>query len=306
MKKILNAHATGALLLTLLLWGSAGPESPVADAAMRGDLDVVRELLERGADVNLAQGDGMTALHWAGEVGDAAMAEMLIYAGANIDAFTRLGDFTPLLIAAEAGNGPVVQVLVEAGADVEARTAVGGATALHYASQAGSVVAVETLLDAGADPDVRQTAWGQTPLMFAASLNRVEALQLLLDRGADPWLSSNVLNLSRRAVQDKRAGEVRTQVLAALREAAGDPVVWNPDPAEVQAAVRAARDFEALESEEAPEERIDWEQAQTDGTIPTYADRVGHQGGLTPLLHAVREGHFEATKVLLDAGANVD
>jgi hypothetical protein len=34
MKKILNAHATGALLLTLLLWGSAGPESPVADAAM--------------------------------------------------------------------------------------------------------------------------------------------------------------------------------------------------------------------------------------------------------------------------------
>jgi len=316
MKKRLNAQATGALLLTLLLWGAAAPEAPVADAAMRGDLDTVRELLERGADVNVAQGDGMTALHWAGEVGDAAMAEMLIYAGANVDAFTRLGDFTPLLIAAEAGNGPVVQVLVKAGADVDARTAVGGATALHYASQTGSVVAVKTLLDAGVDPNVRQTAWGQTPLMFAASLNRVEALQLLLDRGADPWLSSNVLNLSRRAVQDKRAGAVRTQVLAALRKAAGDPVVWNPNPAEVQAAVRAARDFErcrhvpggcsALESEEAPEERIDWEQAQTDGTIPTYADRVGHQGGLTPLLHAVREGHFEATKVLLDAGANVD
>lgn len=55
--------AMGTLLVGLLLAGATLADSPVADAAMRGDLEAVRELLEKGADVNLAQGDGMTALH---------------------------------------------------------------------------------------------------------------------------------------------------------------------------------------------------------------------------------------------------
>ena len=94
MNKGLRAQATGALLLTLLLWGPVRPQpqSPVADAAMRGDIHEVETLLEQGSDVNLAQGDGMTALHWAGETGSAEMAKMLIYAGANVAALTRLGD----------------------------------------------------------------------------------------------------------------------------------------------------------------------------------------------------------------------
>ena len=59
----LDAHAGLALLATLLLWGATPAESPVADAAMRGDLTEVCTLLRSGADVNAAQGDGMTALH---------------------------------------------------------------------------------------------------------------------------------------------------------------------------------------------------------------------------------------------------
>jgi ankyrin repeat protein len=66
-------------------------DSPVADAAMRGNTDVLRALLQKGADVNAAHGDGMTALHWAAERGDAAMAEILVYAGANVGAVTRIG-----------------------------------------------------------------------------------------------------------------------------------------------------------------------------------------------------------------------
>ena len=53
--------------MAVLLWAGAPPESPVADAAMRGHVDVVRDLLQQGLDVNAAQGDGMTALHWPPE-----------------------------------------------------------------------------------------------------------------------------------------------------------------------------------------------------------------------------------------------
>ncbi|MEC7740660.1 MAG: ankyrin repeat domain-containing protein, partial [Gemmatimonadota bacterium] len=60
----------GVVALPLLLGGSTGPDTPVADAAQRRDIAVVRQLLRQGADVNAAQGDGMTALHWAVRHGD--------------------------------------------------------------------------------------------------------------------------------------------------------------------------------------------------------------------------------------------
>ena len=61
----------------------------VANAAMKGDKEAVRSLLKQAADVNAAQGDGMTALHWAAMNGDAEMAQILLYAGANVRAATR-------------------------------------------------------------------------------------------------------------------------------------------------------------------------------------------------------------------------
>ena len=121
----LDTHAGLALLATLLLWGSTPAESPVADAAMRGDLTEVRTLLRSGADVNAAQGDGMTALHWSAEIDDAEMAAVLLSAGANPAALTRLGDYTALHVAARARAAGVAQALLDAGADPEARTSTG-------------------------------------------------------------------------------------------------------------------------------------------------------------------------------------
>ena len=69
------------LALVLGAWTPAPNESPVADAAMRGDTAKVRVLLRQGADVNGAQGDGMTALHWAATRGDAAQIAMLFPSG---------------------------------------------------------------------------------------------------------------------------------------------------------------------------------------------------------------------------------
>ena len=129
MKRLLGVSACGALLMTAWL-GAAPSPSSVADAAMKGDRDALRALLKQGADVSAAKGDGMTALHFAAERGDAAMTEMLVYAGANVSAVTRIGHYTPLHIASRAGNVAVVQALLKAGANVSARTTTSGVTPL--------------------------------------------------------------------------------------------------------------------------------------------------------------------------------
>src|SRR5438552_2154909 len=94
-----------------------GPgDSPIADAAMRGDTLTVRALIKQGADVNAAQGDGMTALHWAAQRGDLGEARMLVTAGARLDATTRNGNYTPLHLAARSGKPLLIKALLAAGA----------------------------------------------------------------------------------------------------------------------------------------------------------------------------------------------
>src|SRR5262245_10363900 len=70
------AGALGALGLSVMLH-AAGPAASVVDAAMQGNKEAVRALLKQGADVNTAQGDGMTALHWAVQKGDVDLAKTL-------------------------------------------------------------------------------------------------------------------------------------------------------------------------------------------------------------------------------------
>src|SRR5437016_8519925 len=109
-----------AVLCLAAFMVAAGGDTRVADAAMKGDIDSVRSLLKQAVDVNAAQGDGMTALHWAALKGNAEMASMLLYAGANVRATTRLGSYTPLFMAAKSGNSAVINVLLGAGADAKA------------------------------------------------------------------------------------------------------------------------------------------------------------------------------------------
>ena len=75
----------------------------------------------------------MTALHWAARAGDAELVQMLVYAGANVKATTRLGAYTPLMMAAQAGQSGAVAALVAGGADVKAASAT-GTTPLMFAA----------------------------------------------------------------------------------------------------------------------------------------------------------------------------
>ena len=294
----------GALALVTMLAAGAAPDTPLADAAMRGDLEAVRALLRQGTEVNAAQGDGMTALHWAAEHGNANMAKMLVYAGADPDAATRIGLHTPLHVAAEAGSAEVVRALLDGGARAGATTST-GVTPLHFAAMSGNADAVTALVEHHADVNARETSWGQTPLMFAASKGRVDALKTLLAHGADVSITSKVMSFAALARKEKEAGGVRDSVLVAFRARANDQVNWHPDPSQVQAALRAAREHELLQPEEHIT-HIDWDSAQIAGKGMNGGESVGYQGGLTALLHAVREGNRDAAIALLDAGADVN
>jgi len=191
----------------------------VAEAALRSDLATLRTLLQQGVDVNSAQGDGMTALHWAARNNDVETAEMLLYAGANVGATTRLGAYTPLLIAARNGSADMVKKLLEAGADPALATS-HGATPLILAAISGQVEAVRTLLDHGAEIDARESAGNQTALMSAAAFDRSDVVRLLLSRGADPRLESTVIDVAARAERDSELHRERDKILSEAKKKA--------------------------------------------------------------------------------------
>ena len=286
---LVAAVATGGLAAVRGLAAAPG-DAPVADAARIGDLHAVRALLQEGADVNAAHGDGMSALHWAAERGDAELVDVLLQAGAGVDAVTRIGHYTPLHVAGTGGHAKVIERLVEAGGDVSAATSNSGATPLHLAAAAGSAAAVAALLDRGADADTREAAWGQTPLMFAAARDRVEAIRVLLERGAAPSITSKTIDV----VADGRlAGEARRRQRAVMEAfEAGDA---RATPGQVQAAVLAGR-ARYLSGEVPPA------QENPNARPPS----IETKGGLTALLHAVRQGHVGAATALLDGGADID
>ncbi|MYH08822.1 MAG: hypothetical protein F4143_01400 [Gemmatimonadales bacterium] len=301
MRRARSIVFAGAALLALGAAAPAGsptgPDAPVADAAMRGDLDAVRSLLVAGEDVNGALGDGMTALHWAAMKGRLDLAEVLIDAGADLEAGTRLGGHTPLHVASRAAHGLLVEALLKAGADADAATST-GATALHFAAAAGSPEAVEALLRHGADADAREPEWGQTPLMFAAAAGRAGSVSALIDAGADASLTAYVLDIVARDAWDQLDRRERNARVAALRAGRTPPAPSRREAApKPTAGPGPGLQTVRLEDPEEP---------TCSGCLGNYADLVGTHGGLTALLLAAREGHRDAALVLLDKGADID
>ncbi len=297
-RSILTVILACALSVSVVMV-AAPIDSPVADAAMRGNTDVLRALLQKGADVNAAHGDGMTALHWAAERGDAAMAEILVYAGANVGAVTRIGQYTPLHVASRAGNTAVVEALLDSGADVAARTTNSDTTPLHMAAAAGNAGVISALIEAGANVNAREGEWEQTPLIFAASQNRLDAIKVLLEHDADASLASKTVDLVATGRVVTAARDLQRGILDSYQ---------TPTPSQVQAAVLAAR--EVYLSGEIPTPRAGaggggrggGRGGRGGGRTPA----VTKSGGLTPLLHAARQGYGDAAMALVAAGADVN
>ena len=247
---------------------AAPAQAVVAEAAQQGDEVMVRAALEQGADVNAAQGDGMTALHWAGLRDDADVARMLLAAGADVNATTRLNGHTPLLLAAEEGRAVVLTPLLQAGADVNARTA-NGTSALMFAAGAGNLEAVNTLLTHGAEVNASEFVMGLTPAAFAAAAGRATVVLALAKHGADVNAPTKVVDVANLNMDEAGAA---FEGGAAVRD---DTV-----------------------RDDAPKPGIDRKYSMQ--------EQVYAQGGMTPLLMAARQGHLEAVEALLDSGAVVN
>lgn len=312
------ANATPSTIVAASIY-TRSVVAPVADAAMRGDAAAVRALIEKGSDVNGAQGDGMTALHWAASRGDSAMAALLLRRNANVAATTRIGAFTPLHIAAQNGNASVVRALLAAKADARAQNE-NGVSVLHFAAMGGDSTIIRALIKAGADVNAIEPAWGQTPLMVASDRGRAAAVRLLLASGADWKRAAKTIDPMASAAQDRQARQTRNSVLAQLREAQGATknLNWQPNPQQVQAAVKASRETEikaatasavasVVAANVAEEARLAAQGgAGLDDDTPGYTELIGHMGGLTALLLAVREGHQDVVKALLSSGADIN
>jgi ankyrin repeat protein/fermentation-respiration switch protein FrsA (DUF1100 family) len=177
-------HLTGWWLLAMLLLSpvAAASDAPLADAAEKSEFDTVPKLLETGVDVNAAQVDGMTALHWAVYHDAPDAAKLLVKAGANANATNRYG-VAPLSLACENGNAELVELLLAAGADPNTALP-GGETALMTAARTGRLEPVKLLISHGADVNAEDEN-DQTALMWAAADGHREVVDALIAAGAD-------------------------------------------------------------------------------------------------------------------------
>jgi ankyrin repeat protein len=271
------------LSLLLLLAGAAAhaATSEVADAAMHGDREAVRAALARKADVNGAQVDGTTALHWAVERDDIEMVDLLIGAGARVAARTREG-VTALQLAATNGSALMIGRLVRAGADPNAPLTPSGDTALMMAARTGKVDAVRSLVEAGADVNAAETWGGTTPLMWAVSERHADAARLLIASGADVNARSHYV-----AAANGRGFEGRTPIASRADAKAEDfasgwltPLMFAAREGDVDLArilVRAGADVDAAAGD-----------------------------GKTALALAIFNGNYEVASFLVDSKADVN
>lgn len=237
--------------------------SPLADAAMRREMDQLRELLvsETTLDINVPGRNGTPALHWVVRYGDAATAAWLLGAGADVNRASLYG-VRPLHLAIENGHVDLLRQLLQANADPEAPT-LAGEPPLLLAAALGDVASIDLLLEYGAAIDGEDPTYGQTALMIASRSGHAAAVQRLLAAGAD---------VNRQSRQ--------TETMPGKDSTLVDP---SEIPGTLTQGVGIIR-----------------------GGWPQRGIRQPLAGAKTPLLFATRVGSLELTRMLVEAGADLE
>ena len=261
-------RAALTLLVSVLLQGMAHADPALVDVARDGDSATALKLISAGADVNAVQPDGTSPLHWAVYHVDVALAQALLAHGAKADVRNTLGS-SPLAEAAKVADPRLVALLLKAGANADSPNA-DGETALMLAARTGVVEVARELVQHGASVNARESWRGQTALMWAAGENHPEMTAYLVSRGA---------KVSVRATINDWQNQITAEPRAQYRPTAGlTPLLY---------AVRSGCD-ECVKT---------LLKAGADVNQPT-------PDGVTPLMSAIDNLHFDLARYLLTRGAN--
>ena len=266
--------------------GAAGADERLVQAVARGDVTTVRQLLRQRVDVNAADRDGATALHWAVWADDLALADELIRAGAKVATSNAFG-VAPVYIAADHGNTLIVRRLLDAGADVNTADATGD-TLLMAAVRVGVRDLVELLIERGARVNAAEPELGHTALMWAARENNAALARLLLQHGAT--IDARTRVGPKPDVRPPGAGG-GSHGVGIVRSGVPPQGEQLPIPGGMTPLLFAARDGQ-LEAARVLLEAG----AALDAVDPN---------GLTPLMMAITNGQLNVAQLLVDKGADV-
>ncbi len=189
-------------LASIAIVSAAAPDLRLVTAAKADNHSAALALLAQRVDVNAAEPDGTTALHWAIHNNDLDLARRLVRAGADVRARNQFGA-TPLSEAAIVGDTAMLTNLIEGGADVNAVNA-DGQTALMVVARTGNVQSARLLLAHGANVNAHELWRGQTALMWAAAEGLPAMVTELLAHGADVNARSQVNNWERDVTAEPR------------------------------------------------------------------------------------------------------
>lgn len=285
------------------------------DAIREGSTERVRAIMAGGTDVNTIASDGVTPLHEVAFEGKEEIVQLLLEAGAAVNAVTRRLNYTPLHAAAWQGHVGVVEMLIKAGASVNA-TGFIGKTPLHYAVLKNHVELVKILLEAGAGINIASEN-GYTPLHDAVHKDNAEMVEILIKAGAN----INALDERRETPLYLAVDKGSAELASALCEAGadvnvasknGDTLLYNAvkkNNAEmVGILIKAGADVSALSKDDtALSLAVMRRRAEIVKMLcEAGGDANGTNGG-EPLLHfAVLRDDAETIKILLEAGADVN
>jgi len=257
--------------------------------AMSKNVEVIKDLISEGLDVNMESYNGTTPLHVAIEQENLPIVEFLISKGADVHVKNFYSDATLLHLAAGKENLDIIKLLVSRGLDVNAKDK-GDSTPLFAAARSPNVAITEFLLAQGADVNAKRSYPYFTPIYGAVAGNsNVKVVELLVAKGADMSAKDDLLGVA--ALNNKNVAIA--EFLVAQGASVNPKTEGNSTPLHA-----AARGSNVGVAEFLVKRRADVNAKDKQGHTPLHTIALSYLGGL--------KTDDAVAKFLVERGADIN